>query len=404
MATPVNIGHHPAWLSQALGTPVETWAPQGRDRPDRHLLPAPDGRDRTVLAKLPAADPAARDMMAGAYRGEVRFYQQLAATVAARVPACHHAEMSPDSGDFVLLLEDLASHRPATSWPAAPSTRREAVVNLAGLHGPAGATRPCSRSRGSRSTGPRTRRCWPSSRTGDRAVPGGAGRAGLARGRRHPARVRRGLRAVGPGPCRPVRARARDHRLDNLMFPADGSAGVVAVDFQTLSLALPARDLAFFLGTSLLPADRRSHERDLVAAYHARAHAVRRGGLLGGPDLRRLRLRDAAGSAGGRLRLRVRRADRARDRMFAAMVTRSCTAIRDLGTLGLVGSRRLSAAPDGGSVGGTTGYVVTGRVTLPALAGHQPANRSQAAWRVTPARGRSRPGDVAGRSIRTPRS
>ena len=101
-----------------------------------------------------------------------------------------------------------------------------------------------------------------------------------------------------------------DYRLDNLLFPPDGGDGVVAVDWQTLSLALPARDLAYFLGTGLDPATRATHERELVAAYHQaparpRRHRLRPRHLLG-----RLPFRDAAGSAGRGVRLRVRRPHR----------------------------------------------------------------------------------------------
>ena len=92
---------------------------------------------RSVLAKLPAADPATRDMLAGAYRGEVRFYDTIAPTVAVRVPAVHHAEASPDSGDYVLLLEDLAPRVPGDQLGGCTVAQaRDAVVNLAGLHGP----------------------------------------------------------------------------------------------------------------------------------------------------------------------------------------------------------------------------------------------------------------------------
>ncbi len=59
-----------------------------------------------------------------------------------------------------------------------------------------------------------------------------------------------------------------DYRLDNLLFDPDG-ADVVAVDWQTLAVGPPARDLAYFLGTSLTVDDRRAAERELVAEYHA---------------------------------------------------------------------------------------------------------------------------------------
>jgi hypothetical protein len=95
-----------------------------------------DGTD-TVLVKLPPPDPGARDMMAGAYRGEIRFYQQVADTVAVRTPACHLAEIAEDSGDFVLVMEDLAPAQQGDQIAGCTADQaRDAVVNLAGLHGP----------------------------------------------------------------------------------------------------------------------------------------------------------------------------------------------------------------------------------------------------------------------------
>ena len=49
-----------------------------------------------------------------------------------------------------------------------------------------------------------------------------------------------------------------DYRLDNLMFPERGD-GVVALDWQTLAIGPPGRDLAYFLATSVLVDDRREH-------------------------------------------------------------------------------------------------------------------------------------------------
>jgi aminoglycoside phosphotransferase (APT) family kinase protein len=132
-----------------------------------------------------------------------------------------------------------------------------------------------------------------------------------------------------------------DYRLDNLLFPdASGPAAtgrVAAVDWQTVSLGLPARDVAYFLETSLTVEDRRRHEDDLVAAYHRalEAHGVSghpldaclddyRFALLQGP------LITVLGAAYSR------RTDRGDD-MFMAMAARSCAAVRDHRTLDLVG-------------------------------------------------------------------
>ena len=43
-----------------------------------------------------------------------------------------------------------------------------------------------------------------------------------------------------------------DYRLDNMLFDPDRTP-VTVVDWQTLGAGLPARDLAYFTGTSLLP-------------------------------------------------------------------------------------------------------------------------------------------------------
>ena len=101
-------------------------------------------------------------------------------------------------------------------------------------------------------------------------------------------------------------------------------------------MGLPGRDLAYFLETSLLPDDRRTHERALVEAYHDAllGHGVSdhpldecwhdyRYGAVQGP------LVTVLGAAYSQ------RTDRGDD-MFVAMATRSCEAIRDLGTLDLI--------------------------------------------------------------------
>ena len=53
--------------------------------------------------------------------------------------------------------------------------------------------------------------------------------------------------SLGPTPFAVIHG---DYRLDNLMFPPDGD-GVVALDWQTVGVGPPARDIAYFLGTSL---------------------------------------------------------------------------------------------------------------------------------------------------------
>jgi len=296
------------------------------------------GADESVLVKLPPPDDSARDMMAGAYRAEVRFYQLLARTVAVRTPECFHAAIADDTGDFVIVLEDLAPAEQGDQIAGCTGDQaRDAVVNLAGLHGP--------------------RWCDPTLQEVDTLSINGPEDIALLLDMWEPtadlfldglgdlisAEDAATLRGCGTVIERWLLARTEryglvhgDYRLDNLLFPQDGGPGVVAVDFQTLSLALPARDLAYFVGTSLTVEDRRTHERDLVAAYHAAltSYGVSGYGLeqcwddyvfamIQGP------LVSIFGCAYG---TRTERGDQ----MFAVMIARTCQAIRDLGTLELV--------------------------------------------------------------------
>jgi aminoglycoside/choline kinase family phosphotransferase len=61
----------------------------------------------------------------------------------------------------------------------------------------------------------------------------------------------------------------RDFRLDNLLF-TDTKTGtqVKVVDWQTASISSGATDLAYFIGASFAPEQRRAVENELVHQYH----------------------------------------------------------------------------------------------------------------------------------------
>ena len=331
-----------AWLTAVLGTavtgvrhePVGT----GQMAACYRLHLDGDGCPATLVAKLPPPDVDLGPTAAGAYRNEVAFYAELAPTLAVRAPACHHHAVTEDGAGFTLLLEDLAPARPGDQVAGcSPGRARDAVVNLAGLHGP----RWCDPTLAEVSTfAPPARgdgdvlagilasatdtfcdrygdRLAPPDRDVLEAVPAVIGAWSGAR----------------PERFAPVHG---DYRLDNLLFPDEGG-GVAVVDWQTVSLGLPARDVAYFLGTCLSVEDRRAHEEALVAAYHAalvdhgvvgyRLEACRddyRFGLLQGPLIAVLGAAFSQRTARG-------------DDMFMAMTARSCAAIRDHGTLALAG-------------------------------------------------------------------
>jgi hypothetical protein len=349
-ATPIVLdaaGLTPEWLGDVLGAPVADLAvePIGTGQIGTCYRlgitwgdgAAPRGLPDRMVAKLPAADPGLRDMLAGAYRGEVRFYTEIAPTVAVAVPALHHAAMADSGGGFTLLLQDLAPWRQGDQIAGCtPEQVHDAVVNLAGLHGP--------------------RWCDPALLDVDGLSLNGPPEAAMLAEVYAPA-VDTFLADLGdlldPADGDVVRRTAEvveswaldradrfapvhgDYRLDNLLFPESGR-GVCAVDWQTLSLALPARDVAYAVATSLPIEGRREHEAALVAAYH---DALGRHGVTGysretaWDDYRFSMIQGPLVAVLGCVY--GTRTDRG-DAMFAAMVRRSCAAIRDLETLTLV--------------------------------------------------------------------
>jgi thiamine kinase-like enzyme len=126
-----------------------------------------------------------------------------------------------------------------------------------------------------------------------------------------------------------------DYRLDNLLFDPDESR-VTVVDWQTLGVGLPARDLSYFTATSLSPELRAASEEELVDSYYEALirYSVTdydrdtcwrdyRLGMLQAPLITTLGCAFAASTERG-------------NEMMAVMLRRGCQAIRELGVLELI--------------------------------------------------------------------
>ncbi|MFT3901342.1 MAG: phosphotransferase [Gordonia sp. (in: high G+C Gram-positive bacteria)] len=268
----------PDWLGHVLGADVADVrvSPVGTGQTGatyRVEYARGDGEPAVpLIAKLPSQDPAVRERVALSYRAEHSFYANAADTVAVPLPRVHHCEVSEDCTEFVLLMEDLA---PAVQGDqldgCSPERARLAVEALAGLHGPRwcdpawtefpGVTMPKPDADFARGMGELARMATDITlgKIGDRLDDGQRATINAAADR-----VERWL---GLEPDRFALLHG-DYRLDNMLFPPDDSA-ITIVDWQTLTVGLPARDLAYFVGTSLVPEVRREHERDLVDRYHA---------------------------------------------------------------------------------------------------------------------------------------
>lgn len=335
----------PQWLTEVLGAPVATAAVSaigtGQTGATYRVAVTYSGATdlpRSFVAKLPAQDPAVRERVALSYRSEHAFYTQLAATLAVPLPRCYHCAMTGDGEQFVLLLGDMAPAEQADQIRGCTMAEaRLAVSALAGLHGP----RWCDPAWLSLAATVMPKPDEATARgLGDITVL--AAQTTLERlGSRMSAEDRDTvLEAAGLVGDWLLVAPERysllhgDYRADNLLFDPQRSR-VTVVDWQTLAVGLPARDLSYFVATSLRPADRAAHERELVGLYHRALSAYLddyspetcwkdyRFGMLQVPMITTLGFAFSAATARG-------------DDMSLTMLQRGARAIRDLGTLDLI--------------------------------------------------------------------
>jgi hypothetical protein len=332
------------WLSEALGSDVRSFTTErigaGQTGATYRLtLSAGGDAPSTLVAKVAAGDDAARRLVAPGYRNEVGFYAHVVDTVDVRAPRCSYAAISDDGLRFTLLLEDLAPRLPGVQAEGCSAARAAgAARNLAGLHAPR----------------------WNDASLLDLdfvsgPTPEGAAFLGEVTKSAMGVFVERYEAQLEPGEVDMLHASANaieswvqarpepfsvvhgDYRLDNLMLGA-APDDVVAVDWQTLAVAPPARDLAYFLGTCLDTPGRRAAEEELVGGYHAELVAR---GVGGYPvdrcydDYRLGQLQAPMITALGAAYATRERSAQA-DEMFLAMARRSCAAIRDLRSLDLL--------------------------------------------------------------------
>ncbi len=340
----------PSWLGSVLGADVRAVdvSPIGTGQTGAtYRISATYAAERSDLPgsfaiKLSAQDDAVRERVALGYRSEVEFYSRIADKMRIPVPQSFHTDISEDGADVVLLLADMA---PAVQGDqiagCTAAEARLAVEALAGLHGPSW--------------------CDPDwmnlaaismPKPGDDDAAKGLGdiskmaanividRLGAKISAEDQETLVAAMSAVTPWLMAEPKRYALmhgDYRLDNMLFDPDRTR-ITVVDWQTVGIGLPGRDLAYFTATSLDPAMRSQVEQDLVNDYHR--SLLRYGitdydidtcwrdyrlGVVQAPLLVALGTAFASSTERG-------------DEMMLAMLSRGCQAIRELGTLDLISS------------------------------------------------------------------
>lgn len=343
----------PAWLSAALsaqGVPVEvaevdvvaigTGQTGATYRVSACYATDPTDLPQTFVIKLPAQDDSVRDRVAIGYRSECAFYSSVADRVRVPTPRCFYSAISEDATDFALLLADQAPAVQGDQLAGCQEAEaRLAVAALAGLHAPSWCdpvwldfpgiafARPDAAGAQGMGEVAKMSADITLARLGDRMSAEDCDTFSAAMGLVEPWLLSEYDRfALLHG----------DYRLDNLLFDLERTR-VSVVDWQTLGVGLPARDLAYFTATSLDSDLRAGLEEQLVADYHRVLTAAGvsdydrescwrdyRLGVLQAPLISALGFAFAAATERG-------------DDMVLTMLRRGCRAIRELGTLDLIG-------------------------------------------------------------------
>jgi hypothetical protein len=230
----------------------------------------------SLIGKFASPHADTRELLAvsGGYEREVRFYSDLAADSGLPTPRCYPAAYDPDSGTFVILLEDLSPAETGDQILGATiEEARFVVAELARFHA----------------------RWWndeslvtlewmrPPAGLGERVIT--IFDEGLPAFRekraaefpRMDALVTRAAKVLptlvgeleGRFGKRPYTLVHGDLRLDNLFLPVRDGDRFTVIDWQGATLGPGAADLSYWLALSLTVEVRRAHEDELLKLYHS---------------------------------------------------------------------------------------------------------------------------------------
>ncbi|HEY9217216.1 MAG TPA: phosphotransferase [Phenylobacterium sp.] len=238
-----------------------------------------------LVVKTPSAGPAVRAVAFGwsTYRREVLFYREVAATLDLRIPKTYVAEHDPQTGRFVLVMEDLSHATDGDQVAGLPLEHAKmALEEIAALHA-RWWNRPELRALEATiqpfgqglwaGSGARHAAAWPAFEAfvSARASPellGVGERLGVALDR-----------MMVDMAAEPRTLCHGDFRADNLMFvPGEGPRRLITVDWQAPMQARGAFDVAMLMSMSVTTELRRAHQEDLLRGYYERLLA---GGVQG---------------------------------------------------------------------------------------------------------------------------
>ena len=293
----------------------------------------------SVVVKVPSQNASSRaaSRITRCYELETGFYNNVQSLVKVNSPRCLHVWFDAHDDDFVLILEDIVDGTQGDQIAGATVEQAQASIEeLVKLHAPLWNSPQLD------SLGWMPRHTFESSQgTRDllRSVFDGFAT-------RFEAMVSTEVLDLGAQLVRNIDGydRAfpnnetivhRDFRLDNLLFTQTATGTQVkVVDWQTASISAGLTDVAYFVGASFNPEQRREVEVELVQRYHD--GLVRHGVSISWSDVwDQYRLFATSGYIMAIVAsMLVKQTDRG-DAMFAAMANRHGQQMIDLETLSL---------------------------------------------------------------------
>ena len=238
-----------------------------------------DGPDETspesIIVKLSLDSGEMRDFAVdtGLYEREANFYQQIGSKAGISIPVLYYGDSDPESGQHVLLLEDLGHLRAAPQEQGANFIDTKTVLNaLATMHARWWNSPRLNKYSWLVNPGdPAYAKRWSDSFAGGvepafrrlhEYAPDGLKEIAV----QFASRVPEVLRESGRNP---VTLNHGDFRLANLFFNDTTEATTVfAVDWQLVQPSKAAGDVARFMFSSVSPEHRSDYETELLGEYH----------------------------------------------------------------------------------------------------------------------------------------
>jgi hypothetical protein len=236
---------------------------------DREVPTAP----KTLIAKFPTDHMGRRSLFDefGLYEREVRFYRQLRDETPMPTPLCFFSERDPATGDFAILLEDVAPAAPGDPLVGCTVEEARAAVDLISrMHLKWWQDETLDRQEwlpapNSEQMKHRVAETYQSAwgafvdRIGEH-LPDALLKLGPKLGEHLPTVLDR----LSSPPRTLVHG---DFQLGNIFY-SEARDIVVVADWQVIVRARGPMDVAYFLARSLDPKDRRAAEGELIRRYH----------------------------------------------------------------------------------------------------------------------------------------